>query len=68
MRPRPSPGEKAQVPLSFQTWEAVIEKRRSSAKRVHQIASSLNSKETMSCIAASIVAQAISKHQRLSDR
>jgi len=56
------------VPLSFQTWEAVIEKRRSSAKRVHQIASSLNSKETMSCIAASIVAQAISKHQRLSDR
>ena len=33
-------------------WEAVIEERRSSANRVHQVRSSLNSRETASCIAA----------------
>ena len=50
--PPPCSGGKAPARLSCLAWEAVIEKRRSSANHVHQVRSSLNSRETASCIAA----------------
>ena len=58
MQHRLFPEEKAPGRLSFLALEAVIEKRRSSANPVHQIVSSLNSKETTSCLSASLIAQA----------
>ena len=50
MPPRPFPVEKAQVPLSFLALEAVIEKRRLLAKRVHQVASSLTLKRPQAAL------------------
>ncbi len=48
----PFPGGRGPVRLSFRSWEAVIEKRRSSATQVHQFMTSLNSRETTSCVCA----------------